>query len=167
MIMALEKQINSLREQQSEFLSQENDIKKLCAKDAMIKPVVLYPDDNVGKILKKLKKECINACIVITKEKEFLGEISDNDIIKLFLQQVEYEPLVKNLDRGYRREFLYRTAKDMVNKHKSFVRIDTPINDVIKLIWKESFEYIPVLDGNDKVIGVISPSSIIDLLKDY
>ena len=161
------KQIDSLREQQAEVLSQADEIKKLCAKDAMIKPVFLYPDDSVELILKKLKKEHINACIVITKDKKFLGEISDNDIIKLFLQQVEYEPLVKILNRGYRREFLYKAAKDMINKHKAFVREDTPINTVIKLVWKEGFEYIPVLDKNDKVVGVVTPSSIINLLKDY
>jgi len=55
----------------------------------------------------------------------------------------------------------------MINTHKSCVRKDTPINKVIKLIWKEGFEYIPVLDNNDKVIGVVTPSSIINLLKDY
>ena len=161
------KQIDLLREHQAELLSQAKEIKKLCAKDAMIKPVLLYPDDSVELILKKLKKEHVNACIVITKERKFLGEISDNDIIKLFLQQVEYEPLVKLLNRGYRREFLYKTAKEMMNKHKSFARTDTPINNIIKLIWKKGFEYIPVLDKNDKVVGVVTPSSIINLLKDY
>lgn len=165
--MVFKKQIDLLRAQHSKLLSQENAIKKLCAKDAMIKPVFLYPDDSTDLILKKLKKEHINVCIVVSKEKKFIGEISDNDIIKLFLQQVKYEPLVKILNRGYRREFFYKTAKDMINKHKSFARTDTPINKIIKLIRKEGFEYIPVLDKNDKVVGVITPSSIINLLKDY
>ena len=165
--MIPKKQTDSLRTSQSELFSQEIKIKKLCAKDAMIKPVILYPEDNMQKILKKLKKEHINACIVVTKKKKFLGEISNNDIIKLFLQQVEYEPLVKILNRGYRREFLYHTAKEMINKHKSVVKTDTPINNIIKLMWKEEFEYIPVLNKKDQVVGVITPSSIINLLKDY
>ncbi|MBT3407281.1 CBS domain-containing protein, partial [Candidatus Woesearchaeota archaeon] len=160
-------QINLLRKEQIELVSQTNKIKKLCAKDAMIKPVILFPDDNVEKILRKLKKEHINACIVVNKDKKFLGEIGDNDIIKLFLQQIEYEPLVKIINRGYRRNFFHKTAKEMINKHKSFVREDTCINKIIKLSWKEGFEYIPVLDKNDKVKGVITPSSIINLLKDY
>ena len=158
---------SNLRNKQAELLSQEYDVKKLCAKDAMTNPVFLYPDDHVELILKKLKKEDINACIVVTKEKKFLGEITENDIIKLFLQQVKYEPLVEQFNRGYRRKFLYKTAKDIVKGHKSFVRLDTPINNIIKLVWKEGFEYIPVLDKTDKVVGVITPSSIINLLKDY
>lgn len=145
----------------------EEDIKMLTAKDAMIKPILLYPDGSVEKILRKLRKEHINACIVVSKEKKFIGEISDNDIIKLFLQQVKYEPLVKILNHGYRREFLYKSAKDMINTHKSCVKKSTPINEVIKLTFKEGFEYIPVLDNSDKVIGVVTPSSLINLLKDY
>jgi len=78
--MVLKKQIDSLRDQQAELLSQECDIKQLCAKDAMIKPILLSPDDHVEKILKRLKKEHINACIVVTKEKKFIGEICDNDL---------------------------------------------------------------------------------------
>jgi len=165
--MVSKKQINIIKKNQIELLSQEFEIKKLCAKDAMIKPVLLYLEDGVELILKKLKKEHINVCIVVSKEKKFIGEISDNDIIKLFIQQVKYEPLVKILNRGYRREFLYKTAKEMINRHKSIARIDTPINNIIKLILKVGFEYIPVLDKQDKVIGVITPSSIINLLKDY
>jgi predicted transcriptional regulator len=157
----------SLRKEQADTLPMEEGIKLLSAKDAMIKPILLYPDDDVEKILKKLKKEHINACIVVTKDKKFVGEICDNDIIKLFLQQVKYEPLVKILNRGYRREFLYKKAKEMINNHKSFVRRESPINKVIRLIWKEGFDYIPVLDSNDKVIGVVTPSSVINLLKDY
>jgi hypothetical protein len=68
--MALKKQINSLKHQQAELLSQECDIKKLCAKDAMIKPILLSPDDNAGK---KLKKEHFNECTVVTKEKMLEG----------------------------------------------------------------------------------------------
>ena len=133
----------------------------------MIKPVLIYVEDSADSILKKLKKEHINACIVVTKDKKFLGEIGVNDIIKLFLQQVNYEPLVQVLNVGYKREFMYKSVKEMINIHKSFVRKDTPINHIIKLIWDECFEYITVLDEKDKVVGVITPSSIINLLKDY
>lgn len=89
------------RKGQAKFISDQYEIKKLCAKDAMIKPVFLYPDENLESILKKLKKEHINACIVVTKDKKFIGEISDNDIIRLFLQQTKFETLVKILNIGY------------------------------------------------------------------
>lgn len=154
-----------LREEGAITISETENIRKLTAKDAMIKPVFVYQDDDADKIIKKLKREYTNVCIVVTKDKRFVGEISDEDLIKLFLHQVRYEPLTKILNVGYKREFLYKKAKELINKHKSTVSIDTPINKVIGLVYKEGFHYIPVLGTNKKVIGVVTPSSILDLLE--
>lgn len=133
----------------------------------MIKPILIYEDDDSEKILKKLKREDSNACIVVDKDKRLIGEISDNDIIKLFLHQVKYEPLVQLLNREYRRNFLYKKAKDIVSKKKVFVRKETPINEVIEVVFKNEFQYVPVLNDNDEVVGVITLSSLINLLKKY
>ena len=159
--------LNKLRKEQVIIFSETEDIRNLTAKDAMIKPVFVYQDGDTDKIIKKLKREDTNVCIVITKDKRFVGEISDEDIIKLFLHQVKYEPLTKILNVGYKREFLYKKAKELINKHKSTVNIDTPINKVIEFVYKEGFHYIPVLDKNKKVTGVVTPSSLIDLLQKY
>jgi len=163
--------IKELRKEHSISLldvSEEERVKTIkIAKDAMIKPVYLYPEDNAATIIKKLKREDTNVCIVVTKDKKFVGEVSVEDLIKLFLHQVRYEPLVQILNIGYRREFLYKNARELVNKHKSTVDIDTPINKIIELVYKEGFRYIPVLDKNKKVVGVVTPSSLIDLLENH
>ncbi len=138
----------------------------LIAKDAMIKPVFLYSDDDAKKIIRKLKKENTNVCIVVSKDKKFLGEISNEDLIKFFINQINNEPLTEKLNVGYRRSFLFKSAKELINKHKSTVNKDTKINKVIKLIYKEGFHYIPVLDKNKKVVGVVTPSSILSLLQE-
>lgn len=156
-----------IRKEEAAFISETENIRKLTAKNAMIKPVFIHQDDNADRIIKKLKREDTNVCIVVTKDKRFVGEISDEDLIKLFLHQVRYEPLTKILNVGYKREFLYKKAKKLINKHKCTVNIDTPINKVIGLIYKEGFQYVPVLDKNKKVMGVVTPSSIIDLLENF
>ena len=117
--------------------------------------------------MNKLKKEYTNVCIVVTRNKRFIGEISNEDLIRLFLYQVRNEPLTKVLDIGYRKEFIYKKAKELINKHKSTVDHNTPINKVIELVYKENFHYIPVLDKNKKVISVATPSSILNLLRHY
>jgi CBS domain-containing protein len=165
--MRLKNSVKKLRQEEVIFLSETENIRKLFAKDAMIEPVLVYQDDDADRIIKKLKREDTNVCIVITKNKKFVGEISNEDLIKLFLHQVKYEPLIKLLNVGYRREFLYKKAKELINKHKSTVYLDTPINKVIECVYKEGFQYIPVLDKNQKVMGVVTPSSILDLLESY
>jgi CBS-domain-containing membrane protein len=159
--------LKKLRKDEATIISETEELKELTAKDAMIKPVFLHPDDNADKIMKKLKREDTNACIVVTEDKRFVGEIGDEDLIRLFLHQVKYEPITQILNVGYRREFLYKTARELVNKHKSTVNQDTPLNNVIDLIYKEGFQYIPVLDKNKKVVGVVTPSSMLDLLQNY
>jgi len=150
----------------SSLMISQSECVNLVVKDAMIKPVFLYPDDDAKKIIKKLKKENTNVCIVVTKEKRFLGEISNEDLIRFFISQINNEPLTEKLNVGYRKEFLFKSAKELVNKHKSTVDKDTKINDVIKLIYAEGFHYIPVLDKNKKVVGVVTPSSVLNLLQE-
>lgn len=163
--MKLTAQINKIKEEEAMTISGSENIRKLTAKDAMIKPVFIYQDDGADRIIKKLKKEDTNVCIVVTSEKRFIGEISNEDLIRLFLHQVKNEPLTKILNIGYRREFLYKKAQELINKHRSIVNTDTPINKVIELVYKEGFHYIPVLDKNKRVIGVVTPSSILNLLE--
>ncbi len=146
------------------LLSSES--KKIIARDAMIKPVFLRVNDDSKKIIKKLKREDTNVCIVVTKDKKFVGEISDEDMINFFVDQINNEPLTTKLNVGYRREFMYKTAKELINSHKSTVDIDTPINKVIKLIHTEGFHYIPVLNKDKKVVGVVTPSSVLKLLQE-
>lgn len=165
--MKSDKSLKKLRKDEAIYMSEELNVGALTAKDAMIKPVFLFPEEKSEVILKKLKKEHINACIVVNKERKFIGEICDNDIIKLFLQQTKFEPLVKILNRGYRREFIYKKAKDIANKHKDLAKFNTPINEVIELVNRDTSEYIPVVDEEKRVMGVITPSSLIGLLKDY
>ena len=157
------KEAENLVELTDEYDEKVKDVK--LAKEAMIKPVLLCPDDDAEQIIKKLKREDTNACIVVDDDGKFLGEIGVEDLVKLFLHQVKYEPLVQIMNIGYNREFQYLPAKKLINKHKSVVREDEPINNVIKLIYKEGFNYVPVLDEDKKVIGVVTPSSLIDFLQ--
>ncbi len=158
--------LKRLRMEDARVIDAVEDLTRLTAKDAMIKPVFLDPEDGGEKIIKKLKSERIEVCIVVTKEKKFVGEISDKDLIRLFLIQVENEPLTEVLGVGYNRELKHLKAKDLINEHESTVDLDTPINEVVKLVYKEGFEYIPVLDKKGRVKGVVTPSSLLALLED-
>lgn len=144
-----------------------NEIKTLRAKDVMIKPIVIKFNERSDVILKKLKREDINFCVVVDNNKKFLGTISDGDIIRLFLNQVRFEPLVKILNMGYNREFIYKNASEISKNKNLYINVDTPINDIIKLIYKKNFSYLPVLNKRKNVVGVVTTSSIIEILKKY
>jgi len=112
-----EKKTGLFRKQQAESLAYEPGLRRLYAQDAMIKPVLVHANDDAEKVLKELREEDINVCIVVDDKKRFLGEIGDQQIITLFLKQARYEPLAKLLNRGYRRNITYKKARDLMNAH--------------------------------------------------
>ncbi len=103
--------------------------------------------------------------VIFTKEKKFLGEISVEDLIKLFLHLIKYEIIFQILNTRYRREFLYNSTKELINKYESMVKLDDIINNVIELTYKKGANYIPVLDKDKKVVEVITSSSLINFLE--
>lgn len=161
---------NQLKErllQDIQTISNMNIIDKLTAKEAIIDPVLLKEEDWASTILQKLKKEDIQTCIVVNKNKNFVWEISVEDIIKLFIENIKKEPLTKYLNRWYKKNIIHKTAWELCNRHNNSLKEDSNINQVIKLIYKKWFNYIPITNKQNKVIWVITPSSLINLLKDY
>jgi len=160
--------IKKLRENQAEELSNllEMDGYHIgkTAKDVMIKPVLLKTDDSAKKIMRKLKREDTEVCIVVTNDKKFVGEIDVKVLINLFLEQLN-DSITQKLGVAYTRKFLYKSAKELVNEHRSTVKFSDSLKDVIELIHKEGFSYIPVLNEKEKVVGVVTPSSVIKFLQ--
>lgn len=92
------KAFRDLRERQTMFIESKFEHKKVTAEDVMIKPIFLYLEDNIETILEKLKSEEINYCMVVNEEKHFIGEISDEMLLKIIAHTSVNEPLVKLLD---------------------------------------------------------------------
>lgn len=159
--------IEKLESEQAELFDTELHLPKLFAKDAMIKPTFFYKDDNIKKILEKLKREDCNVCVVVDSEKNFFGEIEDEDLIRIMAHNALHFPITKILDRCYKRGLLWRHAKDLARKHKNVVSENTPINKVLELVYKKGDQNIIVVNGENKVAGVITSSSLLRLLSEY
>lgn len=159
--------VKNLRERQANLIENKFHHKKIVAIDAVTKVVIVKEDDEISTIIKKLKKEDTNHVIVVDDDENFLGDISVEKLIKIMAHTSIDEPLVKILDVGYHRGINYTTAKDHLEKHSNLVKFNTPILEVLKLIDKEGFSYIPVLDEENKIKGLITPSSLLDLLSKH
>lgn len=155
------KALKDMRERQAMFMESQFEHKKITAEDVMIRPIFLYLEDDIETILEKLQSEEINYCIVVDEEKHFIGEISDEMLLKIIAHTSANEPLVKILDIWYKRGINYTHTRDYVKKHKNTVTVDTPLYDIMKLIDKKWFQFIPVVDKEKQVIWVITPSSIL------
>lgn len=155
------KAFKDLRERQAIFMDSQFEHKKITAEDVMIRPIFLYLEDDIEAILEKLQSEEINYCIVVDEEKHFIGEISDEMLLKIIAHTSVNEPLVKILDIWYKRGINYTHTRDYVKKHKNIITKETPLYEIMKLIDKKWFQFIPVVDEEKKVIWLITPSSIL------
>lgn len=156
-----QKHFSLLRAKQALFLHDETWSDKIVAKDVMIKPIFLFLDDDIDQVLWKLQSESINYCVVVDQNYHFIGEISDDILLKIIAHTSINEPLVKILDIWYRRWINFTHTKDYVKKHKNIVEEQTPIYEIMKLIDKKHIQFIPVIDEEKKVIWLITPSSIL------
>jgi CBS domain-containing protein len=57
-------------------------------------------------------------------------------------------------------------VKDIMTTNVIFVREDTSIKDAVIILRKHKVSGLPVLDYNDKVVGVFSETNILDKLPD-
>lgn len=161
--MEINKQsIKKLREKQAFFLYELNGKqKRITAKDVMITPIFLELEDTVETILEKLQSEEINYCVVVDKDKKFVWEITDEMLLKIIAKTSVKEPLVKFLDIWYKRGINYTHTKDFVKKHKKTIKKETPLFEIMNLINKKWYQFIPVTNEEKKVIWLITPSSIL------
>lgn len=132
--------------------------------DAMIKPVLAFEDDSVEKLIRKLKRKDTNVVLVVDKKKRFVGEITEETLLKIFVPEdmLGEQDIIGVLGAGFDRSFFAKTAHDLMRPHKFVVTKKTPIADVVWLVYSPGFKFIPVVDTAKRVIGVITPSSLLD-----
>lgn len=152
---------------QASTIGSISDIPRLYAKDAMIKPLLFYPDDPIQKVLDKLKREDINVCVVADREKRFIGEIADEDLVRVMAYTALNEPITRILDRAYNKGFAGMKAGDLARRHKKVVSEDTPINSVLKAFYRGADHNVVVANSQGKVSGMITLSSLLRLLSRY
>lgn len=141
------------------------DIPKLYARDAMIKPIYFFENDHVMMVVKKLKREEYNVCIVVDKNKRLVGEIRDEDLIMIMANTALKEPIPQILNHGYKRDIIFETAGSLAKNNRNTVFETDPINGVLKKAYK--CKNLIVLNKNKEAIGVITPSSLLKLLSEH
>lgn len=157
------KWIKNIIKKQAKDISWDIKRKKVTAEDVMTEIQIINENDDINNIIKKLQREDINYCAVIDNNKKFLGEISDEILIKIIAKWALQEPLVEILDIWYKRSINYTKAKDYIQKRKNTITPKTTLFEIMQMIYKKWFQYLPVIE-NQKVIGMVTSSSIMKYL---
>jgi CBS domain-containing protein len=131
----------------------------------------VLPDTPVEEVIGVIDCNDIQRVCVVDKDGQFLGLISDRDLLIAFSDRHPgiwdyFASKVPFTERGRRnkelREHLRaRTASDVMNTNIVAVREDAPIEEAIRLMLEGAIKRLPVLNVDGKFKGMISRDSLL------
>ncbi len=83
--------------------------------------------------------------------KKFIGILSKENI---------YEEYFKNYEALSKVDFLNKKVKDLVKSKIMTINQDVPIEDAAAIFITSKYRFIPIVDDNDDMIGIITHQSI-------
>lgn len=143
----------------------ENIFERMIVKLFMSTNVVAAePSTPLPQIWKKFTTVRIHGLPVIDKDKKLLGIIAEEDILaKLFPDESELTelPLEREDEIEEKVAKLKKlTAQEIMSKKVYFTREDTNVMRALSRMIVRKVRMLPVLDDDDKIVGMISKGDI-------
>ena len=117
--------------------------------DVMTKKVVCcYPGDKVAKAAKKMKKADVGSLPVVEnkEDKKLTGIITDRDLALKVIGKARNPKSTK--------------VKDVMTKKVVTCQATDEVQKVLKLMAEHQLRRIPVVDKNNRVVGVIAQADV-------
>lgn len=138
--------------------------------DFMIPDVVsVKPDTTIRELLKLFTKHHIGGVPVVDGQNKLIGMVSDGDIMRyltpkqdsvhdfiygVLLEEGETEPEVL-------KEKINTTVAEFMHKKQLYtLKNDDTLETVIQLLSQHHFKKLPVLDGNGRIMGIVSRGDV-------
>jgi len=132
-------------------------------KEVMVKKFsLIYANEPLDKVLKILISIPESSLPVINKNKKVIGEINQHELLLLDIAQEELgeESInIKNLKLLFKKK--KRTVKDFMTEHNFTISSEDNIIDAAKLMYDEELSTLPVVDKNNKLLGILTDISIL------
>lgn len=146
-------------------------------KELMTTDVIAFkPDNKIPHVAKTFRTKRISGAPVIDDQKKVIGVISEADIMKLtaaipfpdidplnpfpVFSMSSYMKKVKNIPDDIDTIF-DGYVKDVMSKNPVTILPDDSISDAARIMRKNDFNRIPVVDAEGKLVGLIAREDII------
>ena len=152
-------------------------IKEIMEQDAYI----CKSDATIADVLRYLAEKKVSGVPIVDEDMKVVGFISDGDIMgyisrrrpilldfydhtSVVYDEVSFEQKLESL--------MERTAMDLATTRVITVEPDDEMDEVANILSKKKIKKVPVVDENDKLIGVVSRSTIVrhimrDIIEKY
>lgn len=154
----------------------------ITVKEAMQRNVIKFKDvDTISYVANVLRDKKISGAPIVDEDNRVIGIVSEGDIMRLIevhspnvnlilpapLDLIEL-PLRMRYELDELSEGVAKAASVMVGeimtKDVIKVKMDTSISDAAKLMDKHKVNRLPVVDEDDKLIGILTRGDIIGAL---
>lgn len=113
--------------------------------DIMIKkPVTIWPERTLTQALEQMRQHKVDSLMVIDRSGKLLGLTTARDVHR-------------NLDDAEK-------ISEIMRANINYVSNDANVSQVLSIMAREQVGYVPVLDKNDKLIGLVTRSSLVNVL---
>lgn len=110
------------------------------------KAVTVTVDKTLTEAIQIMKEQRVDSLLVVDSRKLLLGYID-----------------VEIIDRNRRKPVL---VKDVVETNLIAVEKDTLIRDTVRKILKRGIKYVPVVDHEHRLVGIVTRASLVDIVYD-
>ncbi len=146
----------------------------MLVKDFMIKDVfVARPNFTLKQLLQLFIENRIGGVPIVDEKDQLISVVSDGDILRylapkesVFKDYFTYVPTLpgKNLDETVNSKLNDTVSKLLRNKEITTLSPEDHFEEAIKVISKHHFKKIPVVDAENRVVGIISRGDALRML---
>lgn len=108
-------------------------------------PECVSRQDSIREVA-RIMKDTDTGVVPVVDGKKIIGLITDRDIV------------VRGIAEG--RDITSATVNEFMTKSVRSVKEDTPLNEVLDLMSNAEVRRVPVVNGNDELIGIVSIGDI-------
>ncbi|MBM3712459.1 MAG: CBS domain-containing protein [Actinobacteria bacterium] len=142
-------------------------------KDVMTEKVItVSKNTTVGELSRILLKNKISGLPVVDDAGKLIGMVTDADIITEDMEPIfpiYFDPLIisyafiENFEKYKKdiKEYLKTPVGEIMSRRVKSVKKDTPVSEAAKIMVRDKINRIPVVDENNKVIGIVARADIL------
>lgn len=134
----------------------------MLVKDVMTAaPVTTRADASVKEALMLLSHNGVTSLPVIDRTGRILGVVSEADLIR---DAVPLDPRARVTPADSPGISPPHNVAEVMTTHAVTVHVNTDLASAVELMTSTSVKALPVVDGRDRVVGVVSRSDVVDML---
>lgn len=135
---------------------------------------VISVDKNasISELSRILLENNITGVPVVDEDGKLIGMVTDADIITENLEPIfpiYFDPLIMSFAyidnfKKYQKdvkEYLSTRVSEIMTRRVKTVKADTPINDAVRILVKDRINRIPVVDDDNRVIGILARADVL------